>query len=293
MTFDPSVAADTRIMDGKKIAKHFRDHISAKVKQYTSQGLRAPGLGVVLVGEDPASAVYVKNKRLACEEAGLVSAVQHFPADISTETLINHIHALNLDENIDGILVQLPLPAHINQSEILETILPEKDVDGFHAFNIGKLVQQQPTLRPCTPKGVVMMLEYLKINVAGKNAVIVGASNIVGRPMGLELLNLGATITICHRLTQKLPDIVKTADILVVAIGNPHFIQGDWIKPNAIVIDVGINRLDNGKLTGDVCFNEALERAQFITPVPGGVGPMTIVSLLDNTLQAYEKAVIK
>lgn len=283
------MTANTQLIDGKTIAKHYRNKIAQAVLNLKNTGKRVPGLAVVLVGEDPASTVYVKNKRLACEEVGFYSDAKYFPIDVSAETLLAHIQHLNHDERIDGILVQLPLPSHINQSSILEAILPEKDVDGFHAFNIGRLLQRQPLLRPCTPKGIVMLLNHLGISVKGKHAVMVGASNIVGRPMGLELLNLGATVTMCHRFTQDLPNFVAQADILVVAVGKPHFIKGEWIKKGAVVIDVGINRLDNGKLVGDVCFEAALVNASQITPVPGGVGPMTIASLLDNTLEAYHR----
>lgn len=283
------MTVDPRIIDGKSIAKHFRNEIKTKVSEIIKAGQRPPGLGVILVGDDPASHIYVKNKRVACEEVGFHSDVQHYPSIISEDELLEQIHSLNENNNIDGILVQLPLPDHINQSRILEAIIPEKDVDGFHAYNIGRLCQRKPILRPCTPKGVVKLMEHLNIEVKRKHAVIVGASNIVGRPMGLELLNLGATITICHRFTQDLPDIIKLADILVVAAGKPHLIKGEWVKDGACVFDVGINRLENGKLVGDVGFEEALKRARLITPVPGGVGPMTIVCLLDNTLEAYLK----
>ncbi|MGE4350200.1 MAG: bifunctional methylenetetrahydrofolate dehydrogenase/methenyltetrahydrofolate cyclohydrolase FolD [Candidatus Berkiella sp.] len=281
------MTAHPKIIDGKAIAKVYRNKIAITVKNLISAKKRPPGLAVILVGENPASTVYVKNKRLACEEVGFYSDVQHFPDSISETELLAYIHKLNNDTRVDGILVQLPLPKHIDESLVLEAIATDKDVDGFHAYNLGRLAQRKPFLRPCTPKGIVMLFEALQISARGKNAVVVGASNIVGRPMGLELLNLGATVTICHRFTENLPSIIRGADILVVAVGKPHFILGDWIKEDAIVIDVGINRLENGSLVGDLCFDEALQKAKLITPVPGGVGPMTIASLLDNTLTAY------
>lgn len=276
-----------KIIDGKSIAHYMRQTIKTKVQDFKANGQREPGLGVILVGDDPASAIYVKNKRLACDEVGFYSEAKLFPNTVTQETLLEAVHEFNQNEKIDGILVQLPLPDHIDQTQILETILPNKDVDGFHAHNLGRLMQRKPQLRPCTPKGIVMLLSHLNITVKRKHAVVVGASNIVGRPMAMEFLNLGATVSVCHRFTQDLPNHIQQADILVVAAGKPHLIQGEWIKPGAIVLDVGINRLDSGKLVGDVCFTEALDRASYITPVPGGIGPMTIVSLLDNTLQAY------
>jgi len=272
------------IIDGKQIAKDLRDSIKGKVKELD----RAPGLAVILVGDDPASAVYVRNKDNACKEVGFYSEKINKSADITQEELLDEIKRLNNDDKIDGILVQLPLPSHLDANLVIETISPEKDVDGFHSENIGKLMQNKAYLRPCTPKGVMTMLETTGIDLVGKNAVVVGASNIVGRPMAMELLNARATVTICNSKTQDLPGKIKQADIIVAAVGIPQMVQGDWIKAGAIVIDVGINRLDSGKLVGDVDFDSAKELASWITPVPGGVGPMTIATLLENTLTAFE-----
>ena len=272
------------IIDGKQIAQDLRQRIKARV-----DGLdRAPGLAVILVGEDPASAVYVRNKENACQEVGFYSEKITKSADITQEELLSEIDRLNQDQRIDGILVQLPLPGHLDANRVIETISPEKDVDGFHSENIGKLMQNKAYLRPCTPKGVMTMLETTGIDLVGKDAVVIGASNIVGRPMAMELLNARATVTICHSKTQDLPAKLKQADIVVAAVGVPQMVKGDWLKPGAIVIDVGINRLDSGKLAGDVDFDSAVETASWITPVPGGVGPMTIATLLENTLTAYE-----
>jgi methylenetetrahydrofolate dehydrogenase (NADP+)/methenyltetrahydrofolate cyclohydrolase len=249
---------------------------------------RAPGLAVILVGDDPASAVYVRNKNNACKEVGFYSEKINKPASITQAELLTEIERLNDDDDIDGILVQLPLPAHLDANEVIEAINPAKDVDGFHSENIGKLMQNKSFLRPCTPKGVMTILATIGIDLVGKNCVVVGASNIVGRPMAMELLNARATVTICNSKTQDLSEKVKQADVVVVAVGIPKMIQGDWIKEGAIVIDVGINRLDSGKLVGDVDFDSAKDKAAWITPVPGGVGPMTIATLLENTLTAYE-----
>jgi len=272
------------IIDGKQIAQDLRNSIKGKVKELD----RAPGLAVILVGDDPASAVYVRNKDNACKEVGFYSEKINKSADITQEELLDEIKRLNNDDKIDGILVQLPLPSHLDANLVIETISPEKDVDGFHSENIGKLMQNKAYLRPCTPKGVMTMLETTSIDLVGKNAVVVGASNIVGRPMAMELLNARATVTICNSKTQDLPGKLKQADIIVAAVGIPQMVQGDWIKAGAIVIDVGINRLDSGKLVGDVDFDSAKEVASWITPVPGGVGPMTIATLLENTLTAFE-----
>ena len=275
-------------IDGTLISKTVRAEVAKRVQARLDAGLRAPGLAVILVGSDPASQVYVGSKRRACEEVGFISKSFDLPSDTSQETLLSLIDHLNQDPEIDGILVQLPLPAGIDSTLVLERILPEKDVDGFHPYNVGRLAQRIPTLRSCTPKGIMTLLERYQINLRGKHAVIVGASNIVGRPMTLELLLAGCTTTTCHRFTRDLASHVKQADLLVVAVGKPHFIPGDWIKEGAIVIDVGINRLENGKLIGDVDFAVAAQRASYITPVPGGVGPMTVASLIENTLTACE-----
>ena len=275
------------IIDGKQIAKDLRQSIKSQVDNLN----RAPGLAVILVGDDPASAVYVRNKDNACMEVGFYSEKIDKPADITQEELLSEIKRLNTDDRIDGILVQLPLPNHLDTNLVIETISPEKDVDGFHSENIGKLMQNKPYLRPCTPKGVMTMLATTGVDVVGKDCVVVGASNIVGRPMAMELLNAGATVTICHSRTQDLPGKLKLADIVVVAVGIPQMVKGEWIKDGAIVIDVGINRLDSGKLVGDVDFESTKDIASWITPVPGGVGPMTIATLLENTLSSYKEKI--
>ncbi|ENM5882174.1 bifunctional methylenetetrahydrofolate dehydrogenase/methenyltetrahydrofolate cyclohydrolase FolD [Vibrio metoecus] len=276
-------------IDGTLISQTVRSEVAARVKARVQAGLRAPGLAVVLVGEDPASQVYVGSKRRACEEVGFVSKSFDLPATASEETLLSLVEELNNDPQIDGILVQLPLPAGIDTTKVLESIHPEKDVDGFHPYNVGRLAQRIPKLRSCTPKGIITLLERYNIPLRGKHAVIVGASNIVGRPMTLELLLAGCTTTTCHRFTQDLEGHVRQADILVVAVGKPNFVPGSWIKEGAIVVDVGINRLDTGKLVGDVEYDVARTRASFITPVPGGVGPMTVASLIENTMMACEQ----
>lgn len=276
-----------KLIDGKKIAQQVRNDIAVHIDSIKEANKRLPGLAVVLVGLNPASQVYVANKTKACAEVGLLSKEFKLSANTKQEELIELIDTLNKDDEIDGILVQLPLPAGLNADVILERIHPQKDVDGFHPYNIGRLAQRMPALRPCTPKGIMTMIEATKRRIKGLNAVIVGASNIVGRPMGLELLLAGCTVTTCHKFTKDLQSHVQNADLLVVAVGKPDFIPGDWIKEGAIVIDVGINRLEDGSLTGDVEFNIARERADWITPVPGGVGPMTVASLIENTLEAY------
>lgn len=276
-----------QLIDGKKIAKLVRENVASHVETLKDANKRIPGLAVVLVGSNPASQVYVANKTKACNEVGLVSKEYKLAADTDQQTLLQLIDELNEDKEIDGILVQLPLPAGLQTEEILERIHPNKDVDGFHPYNIGRLAQRMPALRPCTPKGIMTMIGTTKRKIRGLNAVIVGASNIVGRPMGLELLLAGCTVTTCHKFTSSLKTHVEQADLLVVAVGKPHFIPGEWIKPGAIVIDVGINRLEDGSLTGDVDYETASERAGWITPVPGGVGPMTVASLIENTLEAY------
>jgi len=252
------------------------------------EGQRPPGLAVLKVGHDAASEVYVRNKRQACSEAGFCSFDYDLPLETTQEKLLSLIDQMNDHPDVDGILVQLPLPKQIDQTTVIERINPSKDVDGFHPYNIGRLAQRIPRLRPCTPYGIMRLLEATGEPLEGKEAVVVGASNIVGRPMSLELLLGGCTVTICHRFTRNLPAHVARADVLVVAVGKPGMVKGEWIKPGAIVIDVGINRLPNGKLTGDVEFNAARQRAGWITPVPGGVGPMTVATLLLNTLEAAE-----
>lgn len=279
-----------QLIDGKVIAQNVRQDVASYVSRAVAANKRAPGLAVVLVGSDPASQVYVNNKRKACDEVGFVSKSYDLPATTSQEELLALIDELNNAEEIDGILVQLPLPAGLNAEEILERINPYKDVDGFHPYNIGRLAQRIPAIRPCTPKGIMTMIESTKRDIKGLDAVIVGASNIVGRPMALELLLAGCTVTTCHKFTKDLKSHVERADLLVVAVGKPNFIPGEWVKENAIVIDVGINRLDDGSLVGDVEFAKAQEHAGWITPVPGGVGPMTVASLIENTLEAYVKA---
>ncbi|AAF95090.1 TPA: bifunctional methylenetetrahydrofolate dehydrogenase/methenyltetrahydrofolate cyclohydrolase FolD [Vibrio cholerae] len=276
-------------IDGTLISQTVRSEVAARVKARVQAGLRAPGLAVVLVGEDPASQVYVGSKRRACEEVGFVSKSFDLPATASEEALLSLVEELNNDPQIDGILVQLPLPAGMDTTKVLESIHPEKDVDGFHPYNVGRLAQRIPKLRSCTPKGIITLLERYNIPLRGKHAVIVGASNIVGRPMTLELLLAGCTTTTCHRFTQDLEGHIRQADILVVAVGKPNFIPGAWIKEGAVVVDVGINRLDTGKLVGDVEYDVARTRASFITPVPGGVGPMTVASLIENTMMACEQ----
>ncbi|MBQ8707690.1 MAG: bifunctional methylenetetrahydrofolate dehydrogenase/methenyltetrahydrofolate cyclohydrolase FolD [Succinivibrionaceae bacterium] len=279
-----------KIIDGKACAQKIRNQVKEKVAARVASGKRAPGLAVILVGEDPASKIYVGSKRKACEEVGFVSKAFNYPADISQEELLARIDELNSDDELDGILVQLPLPKHIDSTKVIERIRPDKDVDGFHPYNVGRLAQRIPALRPCTPKGIMTLIREAGFSdLKGKNAVVVGASNIVGRPMTLEFLLAGCTTLTTHRFTVDLKSFIQQADILVVAIGKPNFIPGEWIKEGAIVIDVGINRLENGKLAGDIEFAAASERAAYITPVPGGVGPMTVASLIENTLEACEK----
>ncbi|PKH88107.1 bifunctional methylenetetrahydrofolate dehydrogenase/methenyltetrahydrofolate cyclohydrolase FolD [Colwellia sp. Bg11-28] len=278
------------LIDGKAIAKKLRDSVKEEVNLRISNGQRVPGLAVILVGCDPASQVYVGSKRKACEEVGFISRSYDLPHTTSEQELLALVSELNNDDSIDGILVQLPLPKNLNSDLIIEHINPLKDVDGFHPSNVGKLVLRQPGLRPCTPKGIVTLIESTGIDPKGLDALVIGASNIVGRPMGLELLLAKCTVTTTHRFTKDLEGKVRNADLLVVAVGKPGFIPGEWIKEGAIVIDVGINRLDNGKLVGDVDFGAAKERASFITPVPGGVGPMTVASLIENTLIACQQS---
>ncbi|MEW8526461.1 MAG: bifunctional methylenetetrahydrofolate dehydrogenase/methenyltetrahydrofolate cyclohydrolase FolD [Candidatus Thiodiazotropha sp.] len=277
-----------QILDGKAIAADLREQIRQRVEERAANGMRRPGLAVVLVGENPASQVYVRNKRKSCDEVGFHSVSHDLPASTGEDQLLALIDRLNEDEAIDGILVQLPLPEHIDEEAVIERILPTKDVDGFHPYNVGRLVLRMPLLRSCTPKGIMTLLARTGQKLEGLDAVIIGQSNIVGRPMALELLAARCTITVCHSRTKELAQKARNADILVVAIGRGEYVPGDWIKEGAIVIDVGMNRNDQGKLVGDVNFAEASERASWITPVPGGVGPMTIATLLENTLQAAE-----
>lgn len=275
-----------QLIDGKKISQQRIEAVAQAVKARQEKGLHTPCLAVVLVGDDPASAVYVRNKKLACQKSGIESRSYELPSETTQDDLLKLVDELNGDPAVDGILVQLPLPAHIDSQAVLERIMPHKDVDGFHPYNVGRLVVKMPLMRPCTPKGVMTLLEAYGIDPKGKKAVIVGASNIVGRPQALELLLSRATVTICHSATQNLADEVAAADILVVGVGIPNFVKGEWVKPGAVVIDVGINRLEDGSLCGDVEFDVAKERASMITPVPGGVGPMTIATLLENTVHA-------
>lgn len=275
-----------QLINGKALAAAIRSEIAAEIIARKQAGLRQPGLAVILVGEDPASAIYVHHKRQACEEVGIKSIYHHLPTNVSEKELIGLIETLNTDQTIDGILLQLPLPAHIDSDKMLELINPYKDVDGFHPYNLGRLAQRRPLLRPCTPLGIMALLDNIQQVYKNRHAVIIGASNIVGRPLALELLLAGCTITICHRFTENIADYVQQADILVSAVGRPGIIKGHWIKPHATVIDVGITRLQDGTITGDVEFGVASERAAWITPVPGGVGPMTVAMLLKNTLSA-------
>ena len=275
-----------QLIDGKKISQQRIEAVAQAVKARQEKGLHTPCLAVVLVGDDPASAVYVRNKKLACQKSGIESRSYELPSETTQDDLLKLVDELNGDPAVDGILVQLPLPAHIDSQAVLERIEPHKDVDGFHPYNVGRLVVKMPLMRPCTPKGVMTLLEAYGIDPKGKKAVVVGASNIVGRPQALELLLSRATVTICHGATQNLADEVAAADILVVGVGIPNFVKGEWVKPGAVVIDVGINRLDDGSLCGDVEFDVAKERASMITTVPGGVGPMTIATLLENTVHA-------
>jgi len=283
---DSSMTA--RILDGKRIAHELLEHIGRRVAKRVAEGRRKPGLAVVLVGEDPASAVYVKNKRKACQQVGFESFGYDLPATTTQEELFALIDNLNADPAVHGILVQSPLPEHIDEDALVDRIDPGKDVDGFQAVNVGRLALRRFGLRPCTPKGVITLLGHTDHPVRGRHAVIVGVSNHVGRPLALELLIAGCTVTCCHKFTQDLEGFVGQADILVVAAGKPGLVKGEWVKPGAVVIDVGINRLEDGRLVGDVEFAPAAERASWITPVPGGVGPMTVATLMENTLEAAE-----
>jgi methylenetetrahydrofolate dehydrogenase (NADP+) / methenyltetrahydrofolate cyclohydrolase len=275
-----------RTLDGRRIADGVIDHLRRRVAEQIAGGSRPPGLAVILVGEDPASSVYVRNKRRACRQIGFVSSDHDLPASTGQSEVAALIDSLNDDPAIDGILLQLPLPAHIDAHALIHRIRPDKDVDGFHPENVGRLTLRQPGLRPCTPKGIMNLLAHTDRTVRGRHAVVVGASNHVGRPMALELLLAGCTVTICHRFTADLARHVGEAEILVVAVGKPGLVRGDWVKEDAIVIDVGINRAADGVLVGDVDYAVASERASWITPVPGGVGPMTVAMLMQNTLEA-------
>ena len=277
-----------QLIDGKAIAAALKQDLKHATELRLKAGKRRPGLAVVLMGADPASKIYVGSKRRSCEEIGFKSDSYDLPTTTTEAELLALINTLNHDDEIDGILVQLPLPAHINADNIIEHIAPHKDVDGFHPYNIGRLAQRNPQLRPCTPKGIITMLNKTGIDLRGQEAVVIGASNIVGRPMGLELLLAGCTTTVCHRMTKDLEFHVRRADVLVVAVGKPNFIPGEWIKQGAIVLDVGINRLEDGSLVGDVEFDVAKEKAAWISPVPGGVGPLTVATLLETTLYAAE-----
>jgi len=284
------VSATARIIDGKAVAAKVRAEVAIEVQALTAQGV-IPGLAVVLVGADPASQVYVRSKSKACREAGLAAFDHHLPADTTQAVLEALVAQLNADPAVDGILVQLPLPPHLDAERILNGITPEKDVDGFHPVNVGRLWTSKPSFVPCTPLGVMRLLAETGVTVAGADAVVIGRSNIVGRPMAGLLLNASATVTVCHSRTHDLPSVVSRADIVVAAIGKTEFVRGAWIKPGATVIDVGINRGPDGKLRGDVEFAAAAERASAITPVPGGVGPMTIALLLENTVTSARRRV--
>ncbi len=277
-----------KILDGKKTAEKIKTEISQKITERNKQNLQTPGLAVILVGDNPSSATYVGHKQRACKAVGIHSQCHHLPETTSQKDIETLIDTLNADTCVHGILLQLPLPDHIKTDDLLERINPKKDVDGFHPYNLGRLVERNPVLRPCTPHGVITLLKETKEQLAGKHAVIVGASNIVGRPMALELLLIKATVTICHRFTQDLKKHVQEADILISATGHYGVINSDWIKEGTIIIDVGFSRLSNGKITGDIDFESAKEKAAWITPVPGGVGPMTVATLLKNTLMAAE-----
>lgn len=280
------VIMSASLIDGKVVSSLRRYELRKHVHDRIQQGHRAPGLAVVLIGNDPASSVYVANKRKACADVGITSHSYDLPETTTQEEIIQLIDNLNHSDQIDGILIQLPLPAHINESLIIERIQPEKDVDGFHPYNIGRLAQRNPLLRPCTPLGIMNLLKYYQLDVKRKHALVIGASNIVGRPMSLELLLAGATVTIAHKFTQNLDKLVGSADFVIVATGKKNVIDTEWLNSDQVLIDVGIHRLADGSLRGDVDFQKASTQVAWITPVPGGVGPMTIVTLLENTLKA-------
>ena len=283
---DQSMSA--KIIDGKAIAENLLQDLKKEIDVRSKKGIRNPSLAVILIGSNPASSIYVRNKRLACEKIGVKSIAYDLPNETSEKELLTLIETLNNDTSIDGILVQSPLPSHINNDVIFENISPLKDVDGFHPKNIGLLAIKQPQLRSCTPYGVMKLIKATQLAIQGLDAIVVGSSNHVGRPMALELLLGGCTVTICNRYTQKLQQKIELADIVVAAAGIPDMIKGSWIKPGAIAIDIGINRLESGKIIGDIEFDIAKTRAGFITPVPGGVGPMTVATLMENTLLAQK-----
>ncbi|WP_019217139.1 bifunctional methylenetetrahydrofolate dehydrogenase/methenyltetrahydrofolate cyclohydrolase FolD [Legionella tunisiensis] len=274
------------LLDGKLVAAQYKREIKALVQARQTKGLRAPGLAVVLVGDDPASGIYVANKRKACLEVGINSYAYDLPENTTETALLNLIEELNQSPEVDGILVQLPLPEGIDSNKIIECINPAKDVDGFHPYNVGRLAQRNPLLRPCTPYGIINLLKFYRIPLSGKHTVVIGASNIVGRPMAMEFLLAGATVTICHRFTQHLEQYVKIADLIVVAAGVLDVINVDWLNAQQVIIDVGIHRLADNTIRGDVDFKRAKDKVAWITPVPGGVGPMTITTLLQNTVNA-------
>ena len=276
------------VIDGKAIALEIQGEVAEQIKSRVAAGLRPPGLATILVGDDGASRIYVRNKRRACDAAGIRSFDHDLPGNTPQQALLELIDELNTNDDVDGILVQLPLPEHIEETLVIERITPTKDVDGFHPYTVGRLSQRIPVLRPCTPHGIMVLLERSGVDLVGQHVVVVGASNHVGRPLALEMLLAGATTTICHRFTRDLQKYIRDADILCVAVGKPGLVQGEWIKQDSVVIDVGITRMDDGRLVGDVDFAAARERARLITPVPGGVGPMTVASLLNNTLSAAE-----
>ncbi|HKJ71556.1 MAG TPA: bifunctional methylenetetrahydrofolate dehydrogenase/methenyltetrahydrofolate cyclohydrolase FolD [Gammaproteobacteria bacterium] len=277
-----------QLIDGKAVSAAVREDLTARVADRVRRGYRAPGLAVVLVGQDPASQVYVRNKRTACDKTGIRSFSYDLSDSVTQEELLSLVQQLNADPEVDGILVQLPLPAHIDASAVIEAVDPNRDVDGFHPYNVGRLAQRVPLFRSCTPRGIITLLEHYELDPIGLDAVVVGASNHVGRPMAMELLLAGATTTVCHRFTRDLEAYVRRADLLVVAVGKPGLVPGEWIKDGAVVIDVGMNRMPDNRLVGDVDFDDASEHAAWITPVPGGVGPMTVATLLQNTVKACE-----
>lgn len=279
-----------RLIDGKAVADALLQSLRARIDARVAAGKSRPGLAVILLGDDPASSIYVRNKRRACDTAGVHSLAYDLPSSTNQAELLALIAQLNNDPKVHGILVQAPLPAHIDDETIIEAMAPGKDVDGFHPYNIGRLAVRAPALRSCTPYGVIKLLEHTELPLVGKDAVVIGASNHVGRPMALELLLAGCTVTVCHSRTQDLAGHVGRADVVVAAVGRPEMVKGAWIKPGAVVIDIGINRLPDGRLAGDVEFSAAQDRAAWITPVPGGVGPMTVATLLENTLRAAELA---